>query len=287
MPTDGVSGAAASSVASLLGPTGSADAAANLPAGLSDKTLESLGLELLRARAAQSTGQVGVSRGYVLRACCDPIYTHPATGASVYCGGWSACDNLEALGSRNIRNVVNCQDLGSANCFADTRLRADARGAWEKVPREAAEREAGPDPSRDGRKEAIRHGEDTEGPLSTFEIRYHRFHINGLDSRGHSGEHEEAVVAAFQKFWAFLDSGLERGESGLIHCAAGMHRAGGASVSYLMHKHGLGYDKALAVAKAKRSVINPYHRVAIKIVEKKLRQERGEVFNTTDVAALV
>ena len=59
----------------------------------------------------------------------------------------------------------------------------------------------------------------------------------------------------------FVDDALSRGESVLISCATGTHRAGGAAVAYLMHRHRINYETALKVAQSKRSAIDPrrYH----------------------------
>lgn len=238
--------------------------------GLSDQALELIGLASLRERSA--------SGGGTSRSCCDPIFTHPRTGASIYCGGWSAANNLKALGSRNIRRVVNCQDRSSDNFFEKQKVVQTPDG-WAKLANVEEKTDVAPEKPRS--KES---GPPTDE--DPFEILYHRFHINGLDSSASTyvfpsrfaakedpsarKNREREVVQEFELFWRFLDDGLERGESGLIHCAAGMHRAGGASVSYLMWKHNLNYDKALKLAKSKRSVINPYHRNSLKLVEKAL-----------------
>eukprot|EP00933_Yihiella_yeosuensis_P008887 TRINITY_DN11459_c0_g1_i1.p1 TRINITY_DN11459_c0_g1~~TRINITY_DN11459_c0_g1_i1.p1 ORF type:complete len:277 (-),score=31.34 TRINITY_DN11459_c0_g1_i1:104-934(-) len=230
-----------------------ADLATALPQGMSDKALEELGLSLIR-KAKTSSRAAG--RG--LRSPCDPIFTHPTTGASVYCGGWSAVDNLESLGTRNILRVVNCQDPSSENHFQQVRLLNNPEsGAWDAVDPTTA---------------------DPDTLKKTFEIQYHRFHINGLEHQKRKN-HEQYVYDQFLEYWTFLDSGLEKGESGIIHCAAGMHRAGGASVAYLMWKHKLSYEKALQLAQSKRSVINPYHRNSLKVVEHRLRNESPSEFS--------
>lgn len=246
---------------------------------VSDKELENLGLALIRERLARS----GSSAASGVRSPCDPIYTHPVSGASVYCGGWSAADNLDVLGSKNIRRVVNCQDPSSQNFFQSKKILRSphlADNGQEGDPQKWVD-QAKATPS------------EKQSAQEIFNIAYCRFHINGIDrecgrfvsdttsagdpaSAKQYTQKERKTYEEYLKYWRFLDEGLEKGESGLIHCAAGMHRAGGASVAYLMWKHRLDYEQGLKLAKSKRSVINPYHRNSIKIVEKILRAETPE-----------
>ena len=139
---------------------------APLPAGMDDKELERAGLELLRkyknldidegyasdplplagSSAAASRSWLNRDRIFRPRAVCDPIFEYPATGAAVYCGGWSAADNVDELGRRNIRRVVNCQDPDSENFFEGMEV------TYEDKP---------------------------------FRVGYLRFHINGLERDVH------------------------------------------------------------------------------------------------------
>jgi len=62
-------------------------------------------------------------------------------------------------------------------------------------------------------------------------------------------------------FWgpmlAFVDGALARGESVLVHCLAGAHRAGTTGCLLLMYKAGLGKVEAIKSAKKLRPVIDP------------------------------
>ena len=74
----------------------------------------------------------------------------------------------------------------------------------------------------------------------------------------------------------FLDTAVARGESTLVHCLAGAHRAGTASVAYLMHRLGMTRLEATDLAKSRRSVINPFGRLVtfLEVLQKDLRQRR-------------
>lgn len=205
-----------------------------LPQGMDDEQLKRLGLGLLH-RASTPV------------APADAIYTDPTTGASVYCGCLTAASSLDELGRRNIRRVVNCQEPDSENFFA----------GQEVVARNASF------------YPALSSSHENSSSSSVFQIEYLHFHINGLSAqeRALPQQKEDAqretvkiIWSEFSNFFQFVDEGLKRGESSLIHCAAGMHRAGGASVAYLMHKHKLSFAQALKIAQSKRAVIDPYHK---------------------------
>ena len=61
----------------------------------------------------------------------------------------------------------------------------------------------------------------------------------------------------FHTVFGFVDNALGRGESVLVHCLAGAHRAGTVGTACVMHLHNLPLPEALAHAKSCRSVINP------------------------------
>jgi protein-tyrosine phosphatase len=58
--------------------------------------------------------------------------------------------------------------------------------------------------------------------------------------------------------FAFVDTAVAEGDSVLIHCLAGAHRAGTAGVVYIMHKADVGMVPALSIAQRCRKVINPF-----------------------------
>ncbi len=57
--------------------------------------------------------------------------------------------------------------------------------------------------------------------------------------------------------FAVIDETLARGQSVLLHCWAGAHRAGTTACLCLMHYHGLDKAEAVANAQSIRSVIDP------------------------------
>ena len=66
-----------------------------------------------------------------------------------------------------------------------------------------------------------------------------------------------AVLEFFKSLFVFLDDELGQGNSVLIHCLAGAHRAGTAGVASLMYLVGMDAAEATIAAKALRPAINP------------------------------
>ena len=56
----------------------------------------------------------------------------------------------------------------------------------------------------------------------------------------------------------FIEKATEEGHSVLIHCFVGMHRAGTCVCLWLMYKEHLSVKDAMAFAKSKREVIEPF-----------------------------
>ena len=56
-------------------------------------------------------------------------------------------------------------------------------------------------------------------------------------------------------YFDFIDAALAKGESVLVHCLAGAHRAGTAGVLLLMHKEGLDMEEAIKAAQALRPIM--------------------------------
>jgi hypothetical protein len=67
----------------------------------------------------------------------------------------------------------------------------------------------------------------------------------------------ESVAAFFQPLFEFLEAELGQGNSILIHCLAGAHRAGTAGIASLMHLTGMDAKDATKAAQALRPAINP------------------------------
>ena len=70
-------------------------------------------------------------------------------------------------------------------------------------------------------------------------------------------DNNDAVVLFFQPIFDFIDQLLCNGKHVLIHCLAGAHRAGTTAIAYLMYKKKISLQKAIVLAKLRRSVIDP------------------------------
>jgi len=55
----------------------------------------------------------------------------------------------------------------------------------------------------------------------------------------------------------FINDVINRGESVLVHCLAGAHRAGTTGIICLMHFQGLSSTEAVTLAKTRRPIIEP------------------------------
>ena len=66
---------------------------------------------------------------------------------------------------------------------------------------------------------------------------------------------DESVIKFADGLFSFIDSALEGGNSVLVHCLAGAHRAGTTGCVCLMHYAGLPPKSAIAMAKKCREII--------------------------------
>lgn len=77
-------------------------------------------------------------------------------------------------------------------------------------------------------------------------------------------ETDEEVLAYFHRCHGWIQEALDGGNSVLIHCLAGAHRAGTTGVSWLMHAAQMDRATATAAAQQLRTVVNPFgHLVGI------------------------
>ena len=67
----------------------------------------------------------------------------------------------------------------------------------------------------------------------------------------------QQIVDFLKTLFAFVDGALAKGESVLVHCLAGAHRAGTTGCLLLMYKHSLNGQDAIKAAKTLRPIINP------------------------------
>mmetsp|Transcript_91153 Transcript_91153/g.174858 ORF Transcript_91153/g.174858 Transcript_91153/m.174858 type:complete len:391 (+) Transcript_91153:57-1229(+) len=94
------------------------------------------------------------------------------------------------------------------------------------------------------------HERDT-GP---WPITYHRFDIT---SHYHRVRNDEEAVRFVQPMLSFVSQALGRGQSVMVHCLAGAHRAGTTGIICLMHFAKLNPREATQLAKECRPIIDP------------------------------
>ena len=96
------------------------------------------------------------------------------------------------------------------------------------------------------------------------EFEYKRFLVSRLAYNSRMGGRsapEDAplvVLPGFDPIFDFIERHISQGNSVLIHCLAGAHRAGTTGVAWLMYKTGKGTEDALQLAKACRPIISPF-----------------------------
>eukprot|EP00756_Hemistasia_phaeocysticola_P001582 Hpha_TRINITY_DN11116_c0_g2::TRINITY_DN11116_c0_g2_i1::g.28172::m.28172 len=213
-----------------------------LPKDLTDKQLERAGLDVLAKLGRQSYG----------RSPCDAVYTHPTTNAHVFCGGWSAAHDLELLRALQITRIVNCQDPRDSEC--GNRFEKSREFAYYNFHINGVQEQIG---------------------------RHSRFSIGGAGiGEASADQKQKRAYELCKPYFEFIDEAIVKGENVLVHCAAGMHRAGGAVVGYIMWANRRDnvlstYKGALVEAQGKRGVINPYHQDLLALVEAFLRGGRA------------
>lgn len=57
-------------------------------------------------------------------------------------------------------------------------------------------------------------------------------------------------------FFPFIDRVLEKGETVLVHCAAGKSRSAGVVIGYLMYRQSLSFEEALGVVRKARPQVS-------------------------------
>jgi len=89
----------------------------------------------------------------------------------------------------------------------------------------------------------------------TGRLHYLKFDISWWQR--HTNYKVENIPGFIQPVLHTVETVLGRGESVLVHCLAGAHRAGTTGTLLLMHFLGKDSRQALLEARAKRSIINP------------------------------
>lgn len=68
---------------------------------------------------------------------------------------------------------------------------------------------------------------------------------------------DSSIIKFSKPLFDFIDDSIENGESVLVHCLAGAHRAGTTGCACLVHYAGLDVATAIKTAKRLRSIIDP------------------------------
>lgn len=84
---------------------------------------------------------------------------------------------------------------------------------------------------------------------------YYRFPIS--DWRSMVDSTPESVLAFVAPLWKFLDNHISKGNSVLVHCLAGAHRAGTTGCAILIHYGRLDAATAIKTAQGLRPIISP------------------------------
>ena len=68
---------------------------------------------------------------------------------------------------------------------------------------------------------------------------------------------DQKLNYAVAKAFRFIESALDRGESVLVHCHAGISRSASIVIYFLMRKFGGGFDEVLNYTRSKREQVDP------------------------------
>ena len=91
------------------------------------------------------------------------------------------------------------------------------------------------------------------------DMNYHRFVVSKLAvSWNNKDAMTNPLNHGFQETFDFIQRYISNGQSVLIHCLAGAHRAGTVGVAWLMYKTNKKVADAITVAKSCRPIINPF-----------------------------
>lgn len=93
--------------------------------------------------------------------------------------------------------------------------------------------------------------EGKDPSITYFRFNIYRF-MRELDLATHHG-----VLEFFQPVFDWVDEAVAGGNSVLIHCLAGAHRAGTTGVAYTMHAANLDSRTAIAAVQACRPIVDP------------------------------
>jgi len=139
---------------------------------------------------------------FLLTSPTEIVWKHPTNGATLYVGNQSAAQSRELLESKGITRIVNCTD-NIPNFFEGKRS------------------------SPDGKRTKSAHSK-TKKDDSVGVITYLRFAIS-FWSRSVK-DNDASVIRYLTPLFEFVDESLANGQSVMVHCLAGAHRAGTTGV---------------------------------------------------------
>lgn len=113
---------------------------------------------------------------------------------------------------------------------------------------------------------------------SDDKMTYLRFPVAKLSHSRIGGVLGKGALKGMMPAFDFIDQQIAAGNSVLIHCLAGAHRAGTVGVAYLMYKTGMRADAAISTAKTCRPIISPFATLLalLRYLEKELEKQRKE-----------
>ena len=88
-------------------------------------------------------------------------------------------------------------------------------------------------------------------------FKYLRFPVGNHYRSNQDMYTDSGIYRFFRPLFKWIEEELKAGNNIMIHCLAGAHRAGCATISWLMYKENLSFEKATILAKEKRDRIDP------------------------------
>jgi len=184
--------------------------------------------------------------------CINPIYRKNIDGGVLYVGDQRAARDETLLSRLGIRAVVNCAPNLPNHHERQVIKEKEAINEKEAIK----EKEAINDKQAINEKEAINDKQAiNENHHEEKAISYLRFPIGKW--KANSGEDDFLLQTFLATFLQFVATHLSAGDSVLIHCMAGAHRAGIAAVIALAFLKDKTLEEAMLEAKRARPAICP------------------------------
>lgn len=166
----------------------------------------------------EAAGRAALRSGPPAASGCSCVFVDPKAGGRVLIAGVTEASSEATLMRHGVSMIVNCQ--GSSH--TGTAGLGGGTNFFEGDPR----------------------------------FKYLRFGIAewpaapGMDTN-------DGVLRFFEPVFRAVDETLARGENILVHCLAGMHRAGATGVAIMMHLKGYGWAEALRETREHRPQVDP------------------------------